>query len=34
MKKLDVIVKALLGMGIVVFLLFCGFAEVLIAQMF
>lgn len=34
MKKLDVIVKALLGMGIIVFLLFCGFAEVLIAQMF
>lgn len=34
MKKLDVIIKALLGIGIAMFLLFCGFAEVLIAQMF
>lgn len=34
MKKLDVIIKTLLGIGITMFLLFCGFAEVLIAQMF
>jgi hypothetical protein len=34
MKKLDVIIKALLGMGITMFMLYCGLAGVLIAQIF
>ena len=34
MKKLDVISKTLLGMGITILMLYCGLAGVLMAQIF
>lgn len=34
MKKLDVIIKTLLGVGITMFMLYCGLAGVLMAQIF